>query len=537
MAFDDLDLDLVRSGLVLVTGNNGEGKSSIIEMISTAFWGDTVRGSSPWRANSKGHVSAWAIGKEGLFATRTKTAKGSPVLAFETEHNNSTYPSSAKAQEALSELIPSHEVWKRCAVFTKADAAKFSAGRDSDRKALLEAILGLSKFDDALSACKVDLRKAEAELNLAISQIERCTSALEREREALTLAETSLQEAEESAPEVDSSELDSVEKSRAKAEKSLREARAERDEVVHRLAESRAELSASERELERFKNGNCPTCERPLEATFVAKIKKRVDAAKLKAEEGAKESESTKKRIDGVVQKKAEEMERLLKQASTLKVKIQQSKASSGLKDRLLKASDDSRDQIQKLQKDLSQHERNRAKCEVEVEELKAAQLVLGLRGVRSAVLAEALSGLEVVANGVLSTISPEVSLELKPYSEQKSGNTVETISMQINGAGGGLGYQAASDGQRRRVDIAMLIGLSALAEGASGVRGDLFLDEVFDGLDEEGVTALGDYLVELADDRKVVVITHNPYLVEALKPKAAQRIHVEAHEVTTRTA
>jgi predicted MPP superfamily phosphohydrolase len=50
---------------------------------------------------------------------------------------------------------------------------------------------------------------------------------------------------------------------------------------------------------------------------------------------------------------------------------------------------------------------------------------------------------------------------------------------------------------------------------------GTLWFDEVFDVLDEDGVTAVCATLEELAAERCVVVITHNPVVIEQL-PNAA---------------
>jgi DNA repair exonuclease SbcCD ATPase subunit len=46
-----------------------------------------------------------------------------------------------------------------------------------------------------------------------------------------------------------------------------------------------------------------------------------------------------------------------------------------------------------------------------------------------------------------------------------------------------------------------------------------MFFDECMDSLDASGVESVSDVLNELARDRCVVVISHNPELTKALQP------------------
>ena len=158
---------------------------------------------------------------------------------------------------------------------------------------------------------------------------------------------------------------------------------------------------------------------------------------------------------------------------------------------------------------------------------LAACERVLGLKGVRAHVLGKALSGVEAVANSWLVRIAGSgLVLSLKPYSEKKSGGTKEAISLEVEGAGGGYGYKASSGGERRRIDVAILLALADIAGAAHGIEGGtLFFDEVFDSLDADGVERVIDALQDLAKDRAVLVISHNPDFVARLSP--AKHVHL----------
>jgi DNA repair exonuclease SbcCD ATPase subunit len=146
---------------------------------------------------------------------------------------------------------------------------------------------------------------------------------------------------------------------------------------------------------------------------------------------------------------------------------------------------------------------------------LEAVEKVLGLRGVRATVLDGALRAVEGVANVWLARLGlPGLALTLAMVDDK--------VALDVQGAGGGHGYAGASAGERRRVALALMLALAEIAQASGGgVPGTLWFDEVFDVLDEDGVTAVCATLEELAAERCVVVITHNPVVIEQL-PNAA---------------
>jgi DNA repair exonuclease SbcCD ATPase subunit len=156
----------------------------------------------------------------------------------------------------------------------------------------------------------------------------------------------------------------------------------------------------------------------------------------------------------------------------------------------------------------------------VEVAELEACEVALGLKGIRAQVLGHALSGIEAVANLWLDRIcGAGLSLKLLPYSEKKTGGVTDSISLQITGAGAGE-YLGASGGERRRLDVALLLALAEISRAAAGREpGTLFCDEVFDALDADGQADVAEVLRELAADRAIIVITHSPDLARMLRP------------------
>ena len=98
-------------------------------------------------------------------------------------------------------------------------------------------------------------------------------------------------------------------------------------------------------------------------------------------------------------------------------------------------------------------------------------------------------------------------------------------IEFSASGVGGKHGYDGASSGQRRRIDIAMAL---AMADNSRyGKRGTLWLDEVFDSLDEDGIDQVVNLVSQLAQQRQVILLTHNYTALQLLRPTATQVMHL----------
>jgi len=180
------------------------------------------------------------------------------------------------------------------------------------------------------------------------------------------------------------------------------------------------------------------------------------------------------------------------------------------------------------LGKDIQRAEGELKRMVVDYDTLKACEKVVGLNGPRAHVLGTALGGLETVANGWLDRLMyPGLRLRLNPYSTTQKGDVKDAIGLDVEGAGGGHGYRAASGGERRRIDVALVLALAEVAGAAHGrSTGTLWFDEVFDALDADGRDAVATVIAELARERCVVVITHDAGLAQQLRP--VQHLHVK---------
>ncbi len=319
------------------------------------------------------------------------------------------------------------------------------------------------------------------------------------------------------------------------AREEMREVEAKMRDINARIAASTERVRAAKREADRLKDDNCPTCAQPISA----KLRKSLTKAVADAEKEAAEVTALEKHKDSELNELLDELRDERDDIDTQLREVESFERARRVRqkaideyERLKKKHAHDIDLITKALDEVEHHldeELERvAAAEEDLAELKAVDKVLGLQGVRAHVLGQALEGIQEAANAWLVRLQrPDLRVVLTSYTESQKGNVRDCINLQVEGAGGGHGYKAASGGERRRIDVALLLALAEVAGAAHGdTGGTLWFDEVFDALDDPGVEAVTGAIEELGETHSVVVITHNPQLVARL-PKA-RRLHVD---------
>lgn len=553
---------LPERGIVMVTGPNGAGKSSLIESVAWAGWGKTLRGTTPWSSLPCG-VS---LSVTGLDITRNRNEKDKTELEWapndqygESELSRavdtlvrlgaigSEFETPTKAQEALEKIIGPFDVWRRCNVFSSQDGAHFTLASDGERKRLIESFLGSDIFDEALERCRNDVKAEINQAGVLRADLGRVSATLAnaiQQRETTEHAQSLLGD----APALVQHDQKEAARHEALGKKIGIELRKKEDEV--RALEQRAgALTAEAKRIDQLLarlsgHAECYACHQPVDDALKERLRSEADTARVSAAETAKADEGERSQLQDEIDELREEGNSIVQRSSSLRDSAQQAQRSKQDYERWEKQAKHCADTLASCELTIHDSEQEIAALTPKLSasmcrlfELQLTERVLGLRGVRAPLLADSLAGIEGVANAWLVRLG-RVGLQVKllPYSEKKSGGVVDAISLEVVGAGGGYGYKASSGGERRRIDVALMLALAEVASAAHGhLQGTMFFDEVFDQLDVEGMDSLAEALGELAADRCVVVITHSETLVDRVP--WARRITVNNGAIDVRTA
>ena len=533
MAHQNTRLAFPERGLLVVLGENGAGKSSIIEGPAVGLWGKTLRGADPWNPEAK----SWCVDvvTDTVVTRRDRSKKGTVGLVWRKAGVDGfeNYATTTKAQQALEALIGAFDVWRRTHVFSSADAAHFSLATDAERKRLLESVLGLGAFDAALSLCRTRMRPVDEEYRGLLQRLDAAKAVLESETGRVEEARAALATVSEKLddPAALAAKAADLGKMLAQCDSDILRLTQEVTQARDAALVANGEAKAANLRWEVLKKGKCPTCGQAITDAMRDEFKPTLEGAQAATAKAVDAANAVGARVRGELEELQEEKNSLVARRSELVSRGRATEVATRQRDIFAKALEGAEQRLEKHRTVIAQAEEKVAEKLADLKVWRAAELVLGLKGVRAGLLGRTLNGLEAATNAHLARISNNrLTVRLRPYVEKKSGGVTDAIGMALEGAGGGFGYAASSQGERRRVDFALLLALAEVAAAAQGVQpGTLFFDEVFDSLDDGGIEAVASSLVALSESRAVVVVTHVPGIAERLP---GRRLRVAAGKV-----
>lgn len=118
LSHDHSRLRLPKTGIVLISGTNGAGKSSFVEGVSFAVSGKLLREDKPWRGDAgKGDVCTARIHAEKTQISRERKGRKTSLVWHPDGEEPTEFETPTKAQEALEESLLPFDVWRRSHVF------------------------------------------------------------------------------------------------------------------------------------------------------------------------------------------------------------------------------------------------------------------------------------------------------------------------------------------------------------------------------------------------------------------------------------
>jgi DNA repair exonuclease SbcCD ATPase subunit len=170
-------------------------------------------------------------------------------------------------------------------------------------------------------------------------------------------------------------------------------------------------------------------------------------------------------------------------------------------------------------QKALEEKEKQTKELATTYDEIKTKQDVIafweeafGPKGIKAYIIEGMLPNLNRLLNEHLANLTDgSITAEVAATTALKKGGEAERLSVTVRNARGAALYGGNSGGERRRIDLAILLALQDLV----GMRAKKALnlsiyDEVLDALDTDGITRAVSYLTLRAKDRPTYLISHS---------------------------
>jgi len=260
------ELDFTSFHMAAISGQNGAGKSSLLDSITWCLWGSSRLGDSTDQLIRLGQqimFVEFSFQLDGHLYTvkRQRVLKGGGTTSLEFLSGSASSPQAhnltegtikATQQKIIDTLHLTYETFVNSAFIRQGHADEFTTKGPSDRKRILADILGLAHYEVLEEKAKEKVKEVQTKLQLLeyqLLEIEAELSQKEEREKALSEAEKEAEEAEKELKQVEQriKLIEAEEKIISVKIKSLEEAE-ERIKTAHKeLEDLKLQISLKER--------------------------------------------------------------------------------------------------------------------------------------------------------------------------------------------------------------------------------------------------------------------------------------------------
>ena len=525
----NLKLNNDKGELILLVGNNGNGKSSLISSFDYVLYGKCKGNRKKWatlstlpnRINSGDMLVGIKFTSNG---TEVEIRRGIAPNILELVENGVLNERAGKSN--LDDKIEKYvgmdiETFKSFISMSINDFKNFISLTNEEKQLLLDKLFNLEVINilnnilkDINKNNKVKMASLDSEIRTlqeSIDSINRSIQkAIEKEKENLQLEIDTLTEEMNSKKEDYKTLKDKVEKIKQKENELTDELDVEKRQYLN----TQNDIKNVQREIDLYDSGKCPTCRTDFNSNHFHSLRNSLIEKKKGFDDILKEIENNIKLIKEKQTKLKNLSESTTKSFNDLTylLKNYKNKIDELVRKKSKETGQNSeniiefQNTIQELNEKKNYSEENITVCKEKELYYKELNRILSEDGVKKSIIA-----------GIIKPINHFISENIKKMELPFDVKLDDTFTAEIKSFGVPIEHDTLSTGETKKINIAILIAYLKLIRTKKHIN-ILFLDEVFSSIDIEGIDSILLLLKSFANDYNInIFVVHHAILSQEM--------------------
>ena len=535
-----LSLNTKNGELILLVGNNGNGKSSLLESFEYCLYGKVKSGKTKkWArlASLPNRINGELLNRIKFISSGTEVEIKRGISPNILELSENGMPNERAGKANLDEKIEKYigmdiETFKSFISMSINDFKNFISLSNEEKQLLLDKLFNLEVINilntilkDINKNNKIRMASLDSEirtLDESIDSIQRSIDkAIEREKEEARLALE--REKEDIQSEIDkiteemNSKKDEYKSLKEKIEK-IREKETELNDEIEKEKKqhiiTQSDIRNVQKEIDLYDSGKCPTCATDFTSSHFLSLreslvekKSKLEEVKLEIEENIKSVKEKQTKLKAISEKTTtsfNDLNYLLRNYKTQIETLTKKKESQTPQttNRPSVNIQEFQKTIEELQEKKSVSSESATICKEKELFYKELNRIFGEDGVKKSIIA-----------GIIKPINHFISENIKKMGLTFDVKLDETFTAEIRQLGSVIEHDSLSTGETKKVNIAILIAYLKLIRTKKHIN-ILFLDEVFSSIDIEGIDSILALLKSFANDYNInIFVVHHAIL------------------------